>query len=245
MFEQSMVMAGPASRWSMMSSLLLQATAVGGLLLVPLVWWERLPELPPLPPALYSPKLPPSIKVFTEGFQRSTPSPVTLPRLFVAPTVIPPSVAKVDDRGRVFEEVAIGNVGQRNGVLDSLMPTSSIGNAAPPPPVAKPAEAKPAAPPAPKSVSVASTLQASKLIHQVKPLYPDIAKRTGVQGNVRLHAIIAQDGSVQRLQVVSGHPVLVPAAVEAVKQWRYSPTLLGGNPVEVVTQVDVNFVLAR
>lgn len=244
MFEQSMVLEGPANRWSMMSSLMLQATGVGGLLMVPLIWWEQLPPLPPLPPAVFAPKLPKAIKVFTEGVIRRASSPVTLPRPFTAPAIIPRSPARINDKPMLeSSDDIVGPVAHRDGVLDSLVNQSTIGGSAPPPPQAKPPETQVAT--TPKSISVSSTLQASKLIHQIKPLYPEIAKRASIQGTVRLHAVIAQDGTVQRLRVTSGHPLLVPAAVEAVKQWRYSPTLLGGNPVEVVTQIDVNFVLAR
>ena len=97
----------------------------------------------------------------------------------------------------------------------------------------------------PSSLRVHSDLQASKLIHQVKPPYPPLALQTRTQGVVKLNAVIAPDGSIQRLQVVMGPPLLVQAAVDAVKQWRYSPTLLNGQPVEVVTQIDVNFTLGR
>lgn len=246
MFEQSMVVAGPASRWPMFSSLMLQATGVGILLLIPLIWVEQLPAIQSLPPEVFAPRTLKPMKVFAEGVIRRTPSPLTERRLFV-PTQVPTLVPRIDDRPIIDDDGPLIAVGSGRSNLDSLfdgVPHARPLDAPPPPPPAKPVETKPAAAP-PKTVTVASSLQASKLIHQVKPAYPDIAKRASIQGSVRLHAVIAQDGSVQRLQVASGHPLLVAAAVEAVKQWRYSPTLLGGNPVEVVTQIDVNFVLAR
>jgi protein TonB len=70
-----------------------------------------------------------------------------------------------------------------------------------------------------------------------------LAKQARIQGVVRFTAIIGRDGTIQNLTLVSGHPLLVSAAQEAVKQWRYKPTLLNGEPVEVVTQIDVNFTL--
>jgi len=88
-------------------------------------------------------------------------------------------------------------------------------------------------------------VQQAKLIRQVKPVYPPLARQARIQGTVRLTAIIARDGTIQELQVVSGHPLLVPAALEAVKQWVYQPTLLNGEPVEVITQIDVNFTLSQ
>jgi protein TonB len=81
------------------------------------------------------------------------------------------------------------------------------------------------------------------LVSQPRPVYPPLAKQARIQGVVRFTAIIGRDGTIQNLTLVSGHPLLVSAAQEAVKQWRYKPTLLNGEPVEVVTQIDVNFTL--
>ena len=114
----------------------------------------------------------------------------------------------------------------------------------PPPPPAHPVE-KAAAPVASKPVRVSTTIQAAKLMRQVKPAYPPLAVQAHISGTVRLAAVISRDGFIQNLQVVSGHPLLTTAAVEAVKQWRYQPTLLSGEPVEVITQIDVNFKLSR
>ena len=86
-------------------------------------------------------------------------------------------------------------------------------------------------------------VQHANLVHQVKPTYPPLAKTVRVQGRVVLEAIIDREGRVENLKVLSGHPLLIPAAFEAVQQWRYRPTLLNGQPVEVLTQVTVNFNL--
>jgi len=80
-----------------------------------------------------------------------------------------------------------------------------------------------------------------ELINRVVPTYPTIAMRTGVQGEVKLHAIIARDGSISSLSVISGHPFLISAAMEAVQQWRYRPYVLNGEAVEVDTYITVNF----
>lgn len=88
-------------------------------------------------------------------------------------------------------------------------------------------------------------VQSGKLIKKVAPDYPKKARRAHVEGTVRLHAIIATDGSVKNLEVVSGDPLLVNAALKAVRQWRYQPTQLDGRPVEVDTTIDVNFALAK
>jgi periplasmic protein TonB len=72
-----------------------------------------------------------------------------------------------------------------------------------------------------------------------------LAKQARIQGTVRFNAVIGRDGTIQNLTLASGHPLLVPAATEAVRQWVYQPTLLNGEPVEVVTQIDVNFTLSQ
>jgi protein TonB len=87
-------------------------------------------------------------------------------------------------------------------------------------------------------------VQRANLINQARPVYPPLARQARIQGTVKLTAIISKDGTIQKLEVLSGHPLLIPAALQAVKEWRYKPTLLNGEPVEVVTQVDVNFTLS-
>ena len=86
-------------------------------------------------------------------------------------------------------------------------------------------------------------MQSAKMIRQVQPVYPQIAKTAHVSGTVLLHAIISKDGSVQELQYVSGPPLLMKAAMDAVREWRYQPTLLNGEPVEVETTISVIFSL--
>jgi len=90
---------------------------------------------------------------------------------------------------------------------------------------------------------VGGNLLATKLVNRVQPVYPALARQTRIQGVVRLHMILQKDGTVQQLEVLSGHPLLVQAAMDAVRQWRYQPTLLNGEPVEVDTTVDVVFAL--
>jgi protein TonB len=90
---------------------------------------------------------------------------------------------------------------------------------------------------------VGGNVQQAMLVSQPRPTYPPLAKQARISGTVRFTAVIGRDGSIQNLTLVSGHPLLVQSATEAVKQWRYKPTLLNGEPVEVVTQIDVNFTL--
>ena len=86
-------------------------------------------------------------------------------------------------------------------------------------------------------------MQAPRLIQEVRPTYPVLAKQTRTQGVVVLDCVIDQQGNVTQMKVVSGHPLLVPAAINAVRQWRYQPTLLNGEPVSVEMQVTVSFLM--
>jgi protein TonB len=88
-------------------------------------------------------------------------------------------------------------------------------------------------------------VQAAKLVYGPKPVYPPLAKAARVQGTVRIQAIISADGSIHSLQVMSGPPLLINAARDAVSQWRYQATLLNGKAVEVATEIDVIFTLAN
>ena len=106
--------------------------------------------------------------------------------------------------------------------------------------------AVPPAPPPPAGtnrIRVGENVQAANLVRKVPPEYPTLARQARIQGTVRFDAIIGKDGTIQNLQVITGHPMLIPPAQEAVKQWVYKPTLLNGEPVEVVTRIDVNFVI--
>ncbi|MBV8846315.1 MAG: TonB family protein, partial [Bryobacterales bacterium] len=97
----------------------------------------------------------------------------------------------------------------------------------------------------PGTIRVGGNVQAQKIVSKPVPIYPPLAKQARIQGTVSLAVHIAADGTVKDLQVISGHPLLVEAAIDAVKQWVYQPTLLNGNPVDVLTQVDVNFTLSQ
>ena len=92
-------------------------------------------------------------------------------------------------------------------------------------------------------VRVGGDVQSAKLIKQIVPVYPRTAIQTRIAGTVRLLGIIAKDGTIQRLQVLSGHPLLRQAALAAVSQWIYRPTILNGQPVEVEAPIDVIFIL--
>lgn len=92
-------------------------------------------------------------------------------------------------------------------------------------------------------IRVGGNVQAARIINRVQPEYPERARRNGITGTVRLHVIVGKDGAIKQLEVVSGHPLLQQAALDAVRQWRYQPTLLNGEPVEVDTTIDIIFSL--
>ena len=120
------------------------------------------------------------------------------------------------------------------------MPGKFIPIVVAPPPPPKPAETqKPTSAP----IAVGGDVQMAKLVRRVIPLYPPIARSARISGIVRLIGTIGKDGVIRNLQLVSGHPMLARAALEAVQQWVYKPTLLNGNPVEVIAPIEVSFTL--
>jgi protein TonB len=120
--------------------------------------------------------------------------------------------------------------GSAGGVLGGII--GGVGSNMPPPPKATPAR-----------IRVGGNVQAAKMVRQIMPVYPPIAKTAHIAGTVVLHAVIAKDGSVEDLQYVSGPPLLMKSAMDAVRQWRYQPTQLNGDPVEVDTTISVVFTL--
>jgi protein TonB len=129
--------------------------------------------------------------------------------------------------------------GTAGGVLGGII--GGLPSAAPPPPP-PPAKPKPA-PAAPQRIG--GNVMAASLIRQPKPSYPPLAKAARVQGTVKFEAEIGKDGTIQNLHLISGPPLLVQAAMQAVQQWQYKPTLLNGEPVVVITTIDVNFTLSQ
>src|SRR5262249_10957898 len=94
-------------------------------------------------------------------------------------------------------------------------------------------------------VRVGGNVMAANLVSEVKAEYPPPAKEARIQGAVVLDAEISREGAIENLKVITGHPLLIPAAIEAVKQWRYKPVILNNEPVPVVTTITVNFAISR
>jgi TonB family protein len=96
-----------------------------------------------------------------------------------------------------------------------------------------------------KIIKMGGNVQSAKIVKRVQPVYPSEALQERIAGTVRLHVIVAKDGTIEQIEVISGHPLLLQAALDAVRQWTYQPTLLNGEPVEVDTTIDVIFSLSE
>lgn len=153
----------------------------------------------------------------------------------------------VNDKGEVTDaRILSGPLELRKAVLEPVLSWHFAVEPAPPPSfeITVRFDASQAPPTAgPERVRVSGEVQQAELVNKVMPRYPAEAKQAGIEGTVRMEVVIGADGKVLRTEVISGPPLLVPAALEAVRQWTYKPTLLNGQPVEVITQVDVNFRL--
>ena len=124
--------------------------------------------------------------------------------------------------------------------LSISLPETTIRPAAIPTPTVRPQPLAPSTP-----LRITSGVQSAKLVFGPRPAYPPLARATRTQGTVKIQAIIGRDGAIKDLQVISGPPLLIEVAIEAVRQWRYQPTLLNGDAVEVVTDIDINFTIGR
>jgi protein TonB len=230
--------------WTVLLSTVFQVVVLGILILIPLIYTEALPKTmlttllvaPPPPPPPPPPPAAAPIKVVKPTARLIQAGKLVAPQAIpkqiniIKEAEMPPDVAAVGVTGGVPGGVPGGQVG---GVLGGIIGGVGSSNLAPPPP---PKET-------PKRIPVGGNVQSASLIHKIQPIYPPLAKQARIQGTVRLHAIIAKDGSIQELQVMSGHALLQQAALDAVRQWRYRPTLLNGEPVEVDTTIDVIFSL--
>ncbi len=243
MFEQSLLADGPVAKktGAFAASFTAQILFIGVALLIPLVYQEVLPMVklstPLAIPVLTHPQ-PPKPPM---DEPRSTQLVPRKPGVFYAPPH--------PDRDFVERPIALDAapafIDGPVIIATNLPPTpqllSHVENI--PPPIVKPVvQTNVTLPPTP--VKLGGDVLAAKLIKRIVPVYPPIAKQARVSGTVHLEGIVAKDGTIRNLHVLSGHPLLVPAALEAVRQWVYSPTLLNGAPVEVDAPIDVNFILA-
>jgi periplasmic protein TonB len=174
--------------------------------------------------------------------RRFNPGELTAPRtvpkdLPQAVAVAEPLLPQAPDLAAVPDGVPGGVPGGVIGGLAGALPSLVV---PPPPPAAK---AVPAAA-VTRRLEVGGAVQAAKLIHEVQPLFPKLAEEARIGGVVRLKAVIATDGHIKDLTLISGHPLLIQSAMKAVRQWVYRPTYLNGQPAEVDTEIDVTFALS-
>jgi periplasmic protein TonB len=223
-------------RWTTLVSFALQALAVGCLLLLPLLYTQGLPRLALLAPLL-APAPPPALPPAPPHPNSRSAAQSNLAGIrLLSPSQIPPRIDMLTETAApppMVDSNAFGvshGIGDRRGTVISSIPGSDLVLPPPSPPVTH-------HPPV-------SRMMEGNLILRVQPDYPSIARQARVQGQVVLRAMISREGTIENLQVLNGHPMLVRAAVDAVRQWRYRPYVLNGEPVEVETEVKVNFVLS-
>jgi periplasmic protein TonB len=214
-------------------------------LIVPLMMTDALPQqqlltflvAPPPPP----PPPPPAAEVIKivrqiqtdllNNGQLRTPSRIPQKVQVIKEEDAPPPMPAT---GGVFGGVPGGVPGgQFGGVIGGIITAASNLSAVPK-----------LVPVAPKRVRVSQGVTQGMLVYRLEPAYPQIARMARIAGSVVLTAVIAKNGEIENLTLVSGHPMLAPAAIEAVKQWRYRPYLLNGEPVEVETTITVSFQLS-
>jgi periplasmic protein TonB len=242
MFEDSLLESGGRlkdrrGRYTSVA-FLIEAALLGIALLIPLWYTEVLPNAqlttflvapppppPPPPPAAAVQHVQRVVQTDIQDGRLRTPTRIPKKIQQIVEDAPPPSMATGGVQGGVPGGVPGGTP---NGVIGSIL--SAIPTAAPT-----------LAPP--KVVRVSTGVSTGLLVRRVQPNYPPLARQARVQGSVLLEAVISENGDIVDLHVVSGHPMLVSAAVEAVKQWKYRPYLLNGQPVSVQTQVQVNFTL--
>jgi protein TonB len=243
MFEDSLLessgkLRSGRQKYTTFISFAVQILLIGVLVLIPLIYTEALPKQqlmtflvapPPPPPPPPPPAVVPKqvVKIETEVVQGQLRQPSKIPEKveIVNEQEAPPPVGGAMG--------VVGGIGGEGGAMGGV-----IGGIISSTPVAVPKAV------VPQKVRVSQGVAEGLLVHQVKPNYPPLARQARVQGSVVPQADISKDGTIQNLRVVSGHPMLVQSALDAVKQWRYKPYFLNGEPVEVETSITVNFTLA-
>ncbi len=214
----------------------LEAVLLGLLLLIPLIRMEALPKLlwitkPPGTPFAGQPKAQPAQAkrrpARTNGITVPSVIPNFIPRFDEAQETPPTEVPSLPGLPQ-----GISGSGGSGVPYDWLLGGST-----------------PLPPPQPKASTVkrikVSHIEAARIIYQPKPEYPPLAIIARIQGTVRIEALISKNGAIEDLKVLDGHPFLVKAALNAVARWRYQPTLLNGEPVEVLTEIDVKFTFSE
>ena len=220
--------------WTTLTSFGLQAVIIGFLLLIPILTTVGLPS---------------SRTVSTPvGFFRRDPGPAPHPSTGRTPAVqIVPVTGRIMAPSRIPRVITSddGPIAQPTGPVGIYTgPSVGTGPELQLPIYGTRVVPSIAPPPTAKREFKTSSMLEGSLIRRVQPLYPPLARAARIQGSVVLAAVISKDGSMEGLKLISGHPMLMQAAVQAVSQWRYRPYILNGEAIEVETQITVNFILA-
>jgi protein TonB len=227
------------------TSFIFNSLVIGFMVITPLLFTESLPKAqmltflvapPPPPPP------PPPAAAAVQRVIRQIQTNVLSTGELRTPSRIPQKIQMIHEEEAPPPMLAAGGVvggvpggipgGQLGGVIGGIVSATSNLASVPKLAVATP-----------QRVRISQGVTKGLLIHRVEPTYPTLAKEARVQGDVLLRAIIDTNGNIKDLQLVSGHPMLVLAAIQAVQQWRYKPYLLNGQPVEVETTINVIFSL--
>ncbi len=224
----------------------LECLLVGALVLVPLVRTQALDlnglrsERIVFPPPARAVEI---VPIEHETTARPASSLTREKTTIIAPNAIPRTIAQIIDEVPPQVGPDIGVIGGDHNIAGIpgsvlLCILGDTGRSNPPPPTEVTRRGA-------RRIVRGGKVEPAQVIFKRQPDYPALAKVARVQGTVRLEAVIGTDGRIQDLQVISGHPMLVKAALEAVAEWRYQPTMLNGEPVEVQTEIVVNFILGE
>ena len=238
MFTESLLESSAHSRrgWTTVLSFAVQAVAVAALVLLPLFYTQALPGIVTLGPLIGPPPGQPAHAASNERRSTRASTSEMIGDTVREPIQIRKGVAFIHDQASPEPIVDNGfSVPGGTGSGEGGRQFMSLLATPPRPPVP--------APPATRRIQVSGGVSQGFLIQQVRPAYPTLAVAARVQGPVILSALISRGGTIENLRLVSGHPMLVQAAIDAVRQWRYRPYLLNDEPVEVETQITVNFTL--
>ncbi len=244
MFETSLLPGakGARSAFAFSGSLLLQTGVIASIAAASLLMPIALPQVPELlitPPA---PRFKDAVRIIsssrTSASSSSAPSPI---RRIYRPNFDRDRTVASSRPADFSDAPPLSSLGVPHGDSFSTQGLPGLPQIYTPPPPPKP---KPVDPP-PSRLAIGGQVLAAQIVNRVNPVYPPLARQTRTEGVVRLHGVISRDGRIVELRVVSGHPLLVRAALEAVQQWTYRPTFLNGQPVEVEAPIEVRFVLSR
>ena len=242
MFAESLLETSWAERgrrsWTTLTSFGLQAVIIGLLLLIPILSTVGLPlaRVVSTPISMGKRDPGPSPRVQSGG-RRSPVQIVPFTGRIMEPGRIPVGIHRDDTVGQ-----PVGPIGDPSLPIGPTIGTSGPGF---PLPFSGTRSVMPVAPPPNVKAFRTSKMLEGSLIRRVEPLYPPLARTARIQGSVVLAAVISKAGTIDDLRLVSGHPLLAKAAIDAVSQWRYRPYILNGDVIEVETQITVNFVLGR